>query len=140
REVAFPRTMVDSITPATDAALIERVVRSSGLQDQWPVQREPFIQWVIEDLPQVRLADWASVGVTLAADVSLYDRAKLRVVNGAHSTLAYLGLLRGRATVAQAMADAPLERFLERLLREDIAPSLQGGRGAGGDRLHPRDA
>ncbi len=127
REVAFPRTMVDSITPATDAALIERVARSSGLQDQWPVQREPFIQWVIEDLPQVRLADWASVGVTLAADVSLYDRAKLRVVNGAHSTLAYLGLLRGRATVAQAMADAPLERFLERLLREDIAPSLQGG-------------
>ncbi len=126
-EVAFPRTMVDSITPATDAALIERVARASGLQDEWPVQREPFIQWVIEDLPQVRLADWASVGVTLAADVSRYDRAKLRVVNGAHSTLAYLGLLRGRTTVAEAMADAPLQRLLERLLREDIAPSLQGG-------------
>jgi fructuronate reductase len=128
-EVAFPRTMVDSITPATDAELIARVAAASGLEDAWPVQREPFTQWVIEDLPAVRVADWASVGVTLTADVAVYDRAKLRIVNGAHSTLAYIGLLRGRATVAEAMADAPLAGFLERLLREDIAPSL-GGAGA----------
>ncbi len=125
-EVAFPRTMVDSITPATDAELIERVAEASGLEDAWPVQRERFTQWVIEDLPEVRVADWASVGVTLAADVSVYDRAKLRLVNGAHSTLAYIGLLRGRSTVAEAMRDAPLARFLERLMREDIAPSLHG--------------
>jgi fructuronate reductase len=125
-EVAFPRTMVDSITPATDAELIERVAEASGLEDAWPVQRERFTQWVIEDLPAMRVADWASVGVTLAADVAVYDRAKLRLVNGAHSTLAYIGLLRGRSTVAEAMRDAPLARFCERLMREDIAPSLHG--------------
>ncbi len=125
-EVAFPRTMVDSITPATDAELIERVAEASGLEDAWPVQRERFTQWVIEDLPEVRVADWASVGVTLAADVSVYARAKLRLVNGAHSTLAYIGLLRGRRTVAEAMRDVPLARFVERLMREDITPSLHG--------------
>ncbi|EQD60522.1 protein containing Mannitol dehydrogenase, partial [mine drainage metagenome] len=61
-------------------------------------QRESFTQWVIEDLPQVRVADWASVGVQLTNDVGVYERAKLRLLNAAHSTLAYVGLLRGHAT------------------------------------------
>jgi len=123
-EVAFPRTMVDSITPATDDPLRARVAEALGLEDAWPVQREAFAQWVIEDLPAVREADWAAVGATLVSDVGVYDRAKLRLVNGAHSTLAYVGLLRGRETVAEAMNDAPLARFLERLMREDIAPTV----------------
>ncbi|MGC8517019.1 MAG: mannitol dehydrogenase family protein [Steroidobacteraceae bacterium] len=125
QEVSFPRTMVDSITPATDADLIARVAAESGLDDAWPVQRERFTQWVIEDVPAVRVADWSAVGVTLTRDVSVYDRAKLRVVNGAHSTLAYLGLLRGHATVAEAMRDLPLARCVERLLREEVAPGLR---------------
>jgi fructuronate reductase len=124
-EVAFPRTMVDSITPATDDDLRRRVAEATGLEDAWPVQREAFSQWVIEDLPAVRVADWAAAGVTLTADVGLYDRAKLRLVNGAHSTLAYLGLLRGHDTVMEAMADASLGAFVERLMRLDIVPSLR---------------
>lgn len=123
-EVPFPRTMVDSITPATDERLRRQVAAGIGLEDAWPVQREAFTQWVIEDLPAVRAADWASVGVTLASDVRIYDRAKLRLVNGAHSTLAYLGLLRGRETVVEAMNDGPLAKFVERMMREDIAPTL----------------
>jgi fructuronate reductase len=125
-EVAFPRTMVDSITPATDDDLRRRVAEATGLEDAWPVQREAFTQWVVEDLPPVRVADWSAAGVTLTSDVGLYDRAKLRLVNGAHSTLAYLGLLRGHETVAEAMADGPLSAFVERLMRLDIVPSLRG--------------
>lgn len=128
-EVAFPRTMVDSITPATDDALRQRVAAATGVTDAWPVQREAFTQWVIEDVAAMREADWSGVGVTLAADVGVYDRAKLRLLNGAHSTLAYLGLLRGHETVAAAMQDAPLARFVEQLMREDIAPSLGTSRG-----------
>jgi fructuronate reductase len=123
-EVAFPRTMVDSITPASDEPLRRRIEEQTGLADAWPVQREAFTQWVIERSPQLPEADWEAAGITVAADVESYDRAKLRLVNGAHSTLAYLGLLRGRETVQEAMADAPLARFVERLMREDIAPSL----------------
>ncbi len=124
QEVSFPRTMVDSITPATDADLIARVAAESGVYDAWPVQRERFTQWVIEDVPAVRVADWAAAGVTLARDVSVYDRAKLRVVNGAHSALAYLGLLRGHATVVEAMRDPQLACYVEQLLREEVAPGL----------------
>ncbi len=123
-EVVCPRTMVDSITPATDDALRKRALGLTGLVDEWPIQREPFTQWVIEDLPVMRDADWQSVGVTLAKDVGVYDRAKLRILNGSHSTLAYLGTLRGHETVADAMRDEQLAQFIELLMTQDLAPSL----------------
>src|SRR5690349_1542953 len=123
-EVVCPRTMVDSITPATDDTLRERSRKLTGLDDAWPIQREPFTQWVVEDLPVMREADWQSVGVTLAKDVSVYDRAKLRILNGSHSTLAYVGSLRGHETVADAMRDEQLARFVEMLMTQDLGPSL----------------
>ena len=133
-EVVCPRTMVDSITPATDDALRKRALGLTGLVDEWPIQREPFTQWVIEDLPVMRDADWQSVGVTLARDVGVYDRAKLRLVNGPHSTLTYLGLLRGHESVADAMRDEQLAQFVELLMTEDLAPSLDEA--AGFDSAH----
>jgi fructuronate reductase len=72
----------------------------------------------------MRDADWQSVGVTLAKDVGVYDRAKLRLVNGPHSTLTYLGLLRGHESVADAMRDEQLAQFVELLMTEDLKPSL----------------
>lgn len=133
-EVVCPRTMVDSITPATDDALRKRARELTGLIDEWPIQREPFTQWVIEDLPVMREADWQSVGVTMARDVGVYDRAKLRLVNGPHSTLTYIGLLRGHETVADAMRDEQLAQFAELLMTEDLGPSL--GNPAGFDVEH----
>ena len=120
----FPRTMVDSITPATDAALRSSVAQALGLEDAWPVQRERFVQWVVEETDFPAQPDWASVGVTLSRDVSAHERAKLRLLNGAHSALAYLGLLAGLDTVAQAMAQPALRAFIERLMTEDIQPTL----------------
>lgn len=123
-EAVFPCSMVDSITPATDDALRAEVEAATGLTDAWPVQREAFLQWVVED----RLGDlgpaFAAAGVTLTADVTAFERAKLRLLNGAHSTLAYVGLLKGHETVAQAMADPELAAFVETLMADDIAPTL----------------
>jgi fructuronate reductase len=107
-EVPFPRTMVDSITPATDPALRDQVAERLGTVDRWPVQREAFTQWVIEDCMRGPQPDWASIGVTITSDVAGFERAKLRLLNGAHSSLAYLGALAGHETVAQAMRDPQL--------------------------------
>ena len=120
----FPRTMVDSITPATDPALRERVTQVIGLEDAWPVQRERFVQWVVEEVHFPAQPDWASVGITVSRDVTAYERAKLRLLNGAHSTLAYVGLLAGLQTVAEAMAQPTLRTFIERMMIEDIEPTL----------------
>jgi fructuronate reductase len=124
-QARFPCTMVDSITPATDEALREKARKMLGLEDAWPIQRERFTQWVIEDILPEDGAAFADVGVTLASDVALFERAKLRLLNGAHSTLAYLGLLRGRTLVSDAMADQPLAAFVEAMMRQEIAPSLK---------------
>jgi fructuronate reductase len=120
----FPRTMVDSITPATDQALRDRVAQASGLEDAWPVQRERFVQWVVEEVDCGTQPDWESVGITVSRDVTAYERAKLRLLNGAHSTLAYVGLLAGLQTVAEAMAQPALRAFIERMMTADIEPTL----------------
>jgi fructuronate reductase len=128
-EVRFPCTMVDSITPATDEALRERARAVLGLEDAWPIQRERFTQWVIEDILPEDGPAFADAGVILAQDVALFERAKLRLLNGAHSTLAYLGLLRGHEFVHEAMADADLAALVEAMMRLEIAPSLTSAPG-----------
>jgi fructuronate reductase len=127
--VRFPCSMVDSITPATDDALRSRVGAQLGVIDQWPVQRELFSQWVIEDICSDPQPDWASLGVTVTNDVAGYERAKLRLLNGTHSSLAYLGLLAGYETVSEAIGDTTLSTFLRGLMHEHIAPTLTLPRG-----------
>lgn len=123
-EATFPRSMVDSITPASDDALRERVATRLGMADAWPVQREAYAQWVVEDAFCNGRPALERVGVILSDDIAGYDRAKLRLLNGPHSALAYLGTLLGLETVADAMRHPPLASFVETLMREDIAPTL----------------
>jgi fructuronate reductase len=128
-EALFPCTMVDSITPATDEPLRARTRQVLGLEDAWPIQRERFTQWVVEDVLPEDGPVLADAGVTLASDVALFEQAKLRLLNGAHSTLAYLGVLRGRTLVSDAMADPALAAFVEAMMRQEIAPSLTSAPG-----------
>lgn len=124
-----PCTMVDSITPATDDALRTRVAEAIGLEDAWPIQREAFTQWVIEDHVHEGGPDWASVGVTLTDNVPAYERAKLRLLNGPHSTLAYMGLHKGYESVSEAIADPDLEQLVRDLMLKDVVPLLEAPKG-----------
>jgi fructuronate reductase len=128
-EVPFPRTMVDSITPATDDRLRAQVAEQLGVSDAWPVQREAFSQWVIEDCMSGAQPDWAALGVTISSDVAGFERVKLRLLNGAHSSLAYLGLIAGHETVAHAMQDPTIASFVRQLMVEDIAPTVAAPHG-----------
>jgi fructuronate reductase len=121
-EVRFPNSMVDSITPATDDVLRARATQALGLEDAWPVQREEFAQWVIEDDFRGERPPLDRAGAQFVRSVTAFEEAKLRLLNGAHSTLAYLGSLLGHESVADAMADPILAGFVERLMRDDIAP------------------
>ncbi|MES1200190.1 MAG: mannitol dehydrogenase family protein [Pseudomonadota bacterium] len=129
REFITPRTMVDSITPATDDALRDRVEAALGVRDRWPIQREAFTQWVIERHEHPGGPDWAAAGVTLTDDVSGFERAKLRVLNASHSALAYLGLARAHETVRDAISDPELAAFVRDFMTQDVAPSLQAPAG-----------
>jgi fructuronate reductase len=122
REVAFPSTMIDRIVPATTDTDRAEVTTLTGLDDAWPVMTEPFTQWVIED--RFPMGRPPLPGAELVGDVEPYEMMKLRMLNGAHSTLAYFGQLSGHETVADAMADPGLARLLAGMWREEIAPTL----------------
>ncbi|WCT74744.1 mannitol dehydrogenase family protein [Sphingomonas naphthae] len=124
-EVRVPATMVDSITPASDARFLDLTATTLGVRDDAAVQRETFVQWVIEDQGRPLGPDLAAAGATLTTDVAGYERAKLRLLNGPHSTLAYAGLLLGHTSVAEAMGDARLAAFVAAMMREEIAPMLK---------------
>ena len=122
--VAFPCSMVDRIVPATTADDRVAFEAMTGVRDAWPVVTENFSQWVLEDhFPQGR-PDLNAAGVELVADVAPYEQMKLRMLNGAHSTLAYYGLLLGHETVFEAMSDPALSSFVQHMWREDIIPTL----------------
>ncbi len=124
KEVHFPCTMVDSITPATNESLCQSVEQYTGFKDNWPIQREAFSQWVIEDIPNATLPPWSSVGAIVTKDVSGYELTKLRVLNCLHSTLAFLGCFAGLITVEEAIKRAEIKEFLEKMLHDEIMPTL----------------
>lgn len=125
-DVAFPSSMIDRIVPATTDADRARLSSLLGVEDAWPVMTEPFCQWVVEDrFPQGRPA-WEKFGVTMVADVRAYEDMKLRLLNGSHSAIAYLGLLSGHETVDRAFADPQIRRFVDGLWAEAV-PTLPAG-------------
>ena len=116
--IAFPCTMVDSITPATEDSFKANVAAELGLTDNWPIQREAFTQWVVEDNFSGPRPAWDKVGVTFTHDVSFFEKAKLRILNGTHSTLAYIGLLLGKETVFDAMRTPAIKQLIQTMLKE----------------------
>ena len=122
--VAFPSTMVDRIVPSTTDAELATAAEQLGYRDAMPVPCEPFTQWVVEDrFPQGRPA-WDAVGAQLVDDVMPFELAKLRMLNGTHSTLAYLSMLGGFATIDAAIADGALRNLIHAMMSDEIAPTL----------------
>ena len=121
-QARFPSSMVDRIVPAATPASLDHAAGLLGLRDEAAVSAEAFAQWVIEDDFAAGRPNWEIAGAELVRDVRPYQELKLRLLNGAHSAIAYLGALLGLSYVADVMADPALARFVERLMLDEIAP------------------
>jgi mannitol 2-dehydrogenase len=124
REVLFPNSMVDRITPATTDEDRAEVARRFGVDDAWPVVCEPFTQWVLEDRFDLGRPPLEDAGVQVVADVDPYERMKLRLLNASHQGLAYLGRLAGYRLVHDAAQDPLFQRFLLGYMEEEATPTL----------------
>lgn len=122
-EVQFPGTMVDRIVPTTTDADRDSALRALGVKDMAPVSAEPFSQWVIErfDGPRPR---WDAAGAEYVADVAPWEASKLRLLNGGHLAVAYLGLLAGVSTVAEALDQDGFHDFALRFMIAEQKPTL----------------
>jgi fructuronate reductase len=123
-QCACPCTMVDRIVPATTAQDVAQLSAKYGFEDQGAVMTEPFSQWVIEDKFVGTRPAWERHGAELVADVRSYETAKLRMLNGAHSLLAYCGLASGHTFVHQAVADPTLAALVRQLMLDEAAPTI----------------
>lgn len=128
-ECRCPATMIDRIVPATTDADRDAVEAALGARDEGAVVTEAFSQWVVEDDFAGPRPRWEDVGAALVADVAPYETAKLRMLNGAHSALAYIGLGRGHTYVHQAVADPVIRPLIERLMRDEAAPTIDAAPG-----------
>jgi fructuronate reductase len=120
-----PATMVDRIVPAATTADLDSQAEMLGMRDEAAVFTEPFTQWVIEDRFAGPRPRWEAGGAQFTDNVEPWETAKLRMLNGAHSALAYLGLARGHEFVHEAIADPHLRALVEHLMRDEAASSLE---------------
>jgi len=123
-QVAFPCSMVDRIVPALDVDAVTSTKQSIGMVDEACVLTESFSQWVVEDRFVSSRPAWEKAGVVFCDDIASFETMKLRLLNGAHSSLAYIGILLGHQTVADCMNDATLRPFVESLMRTEIQPEV----------------
>jgi mannitol 2-dehydrogenase len=124
RNGAFPNSMVDRITPATTDAHREFVREKYGIDDAWPVVPEGFRQWVIEDHFLDGRPAWEEAGAEMTSDVLPYEKMKMRLLNASHQTMCYIGMLVGYEYADEAMGDAEIVRFVQRMMDEEVTPIL----------------
>lgn len=122
--VSFPGTMVDRIVPAATDETLDEISRALGVADPCGISCEPFIQWVIEDRFVAGRPAWETAGVQLVTDVRPWEEMKLRMLNGSHSFLAYLGYLSGFQHISECMQDEAFREAAYQLMMREQAPTL----------------
>ncbi len=126
--IRFPCTMVDRIVPRTTDVDIERIENALGVEDKVCVMTEPFLQWVIEDNfvnDRPRWENTSVANVQVTDNVVPFEEMKLRLLNGTHSAIAYLGYLSGYQTVAETIQDPNFKTFIRYLMDTEITPSIK---------------
>lgn len=119
--------MVDRITPRTESANILALAEDFGIEDEWPVVTEPFVQWVVEDKFSDGRPPFEKVGVQLVKDVhdvEQFETHKLRLLNGSHSALGYPGHLAGFNYIHEVVNHSLFRKFIEQMMDEEVKPLL----------------
>ena len=129
REVRFPNTMVDRITPVTTQEDIDYLRDTYGIQDAWPVTCEPFIQWVVEDAFSDGRPEFEKVGVQFVPDVRPYEKMKLRLLNAGHSVLGLLGAIHGHPTINACMEDETFVAYVRAFMDQEATLVLDAVEG-----------
>lgn len=125
QHVTFPSTMVDRIVPAVTADTLDKIENLTGVRDLAGVACEPFRQWVIEDNFVAGRPQWEKAGAELVSDVIPFEEMKLRMLNGSHSFLAYLGYLAGYQHINDCMGDENYRVAARALMLNEQAPTLK---------------
>lgn len=124
KNVTFPSCVVDRITPRAPDSLADEIKTEFAIDEKCSVMAEPFIQWIIEDNFIGKRPELEKVGVQFVKDVFPYEESKIRILNGGHLVLSYLGVLKGLKTYDQAINDPKLQEFFFNFEKKEVIPAL----------------
>lgn len=124
KNVCFPNTMVDRITPVTTSADIDYLQEKHNIKDEWPVICEPFIQWVVEDKFSNGRPPFEKLGIQFVSDVTPYEKMKIRLLNAGHSVLGIPGAIYGHPTINACMEDTVFAKFMRQFMDKEVSPVL----------------
>ena len=124
KKVSFPSCVVDRITPRAPEYLANEIKEKFNIDENSSVMAEPFIQWVIQDNFIGKRPNLEKVGVQFVQNVFPYEEAKIRILNGGHVALSYIGALKGHETYDEAICDRELQQYFFELERKEIIPAL----------------
>lgn len=127
KHCSFPNAMVDRITPRPAPEVRDRVKAATGRGDAAALMAESFIQWVIEDRFCNGRPAWERAGVEMVPSVAPYEEAKIRILNGSHSCIAWAGTLAGYEYIHEGTHDARIRRLAHDYVSDDVIPCLRGG-------------
>lgn len=120
----FPSTMIDRIVPATTEDDRRDIEARLGVRDEGMVVCEPFSQWVVEDKFADGRPEWEKVGVLLVKDVRVFEKIKLRLLNGAHSTMAYTGYLSGFQYISEVMEQPAFVNLIKTYMAREAGETI----------------
>jgi fructuronate reductase len=124
QNTCFPCTMIDRIVPATTDEDRKEIEARLGMRDEAMVVAEPFTQWVIEDRFSDGRPAWEQVGVQLVDEVHIFEKIKLRLLNGAHSTLAYSGYLSGFNYINEVMNEPAFVNMITTYMAREAGETI----------------
>lgn len=122
--VTFPNAMVDRIVPQTTEAHKELTSKLLSIRDETPVPAEEFSMWVLEDNFAAGRPAWDLAGATLSNEVHAYEMVKLRLLNGSHSLIAYLGILSDAPTIKEAWDLEHIRDVVHLGMEKDYLPTF----------------
>ncbi|SHE76280.1 tagaturonate reductase [Alkalibacter saccharofermentans] len=123
----FCNSLVDRIVPGYPRERINEIQEELGYQDKLVVEGEPFHLWVIE-APE-RIAEEfpaASIGLNtlFVKDMAPYRTRKVRILNGAHTSMVPVSYLYGIDTVRESVEDQVIGNYVKQTIFDEIIPTL----------------
>lgn len=123
----FCNTLVDRIVPGYPKSKMEAITEELGYHDQLVVEGEQFHLWVIEGPESVRKefpSEKVGLNVVFTDNMEPYRTRKVRILNGAHTSMVPVAYLYGIETVREAVEDQVAGQFVKDVIFNEICPTL----------------
>ena len=123
----FCSTLVDRIVTGYPAGEVARLQEENGYEDALLDTGEVFAFWAIEGpewLKKELRFEEAGLPVVVTADCKPYKERKVRILNGAHTSMVLGSFLAGEDIVRDCMEDEVICGFMKKALYDEILPTL----------------